>query len=645
MSRQRSSATAQIKERIKLIDVVRRYVELRRAGNRWVAPCPFHQETKPSFSVNEEEGFFYCFGCQAAGDLFDFYGRINGLDFRETLVQLAEETGVVLQDDRPSKKADAGRDLKKLAAAMYETANKFYRSNLTLPVGKECREYLERRQLSQEIIEQFELGWSLPEWRGLRDRLQKEGFTPAQGAEVGLLAAGDKGSFYDRFRGRLMFPIKNLTGKVIAFGGRIIGNEDAAKYINSTDTPLYKKGDNLYGLFQARRGITAKKTAVLTEGYMDVLTLHQFGYTNACGVLGTAITDEQVRRMAGFSSSLELIFDGDAPGRKAAMKACELVAPKGLRCRVVLLPDGEDIDSLLHKHGPEAFEELRHFAPDGLDFCIRTLASTAAPREALEWVRDFVGKVEMPELLTDFVSRLTRGLDLDEREVRQIVAAKKGHAGAKSSVQQAGSEAANQRPAPAQDSQGPRGPQKQAGAWKPDNKTWRKNYGLKPGPQTLAQRAEAYTSSLKAPESMLPKVSGADQVLLNFAVRHPHLLPKLKEAGAELIITSAWAWGFWEKISSCGPDFAPDAIVRLLDAKEKEFWGRYRVMLAPPPDKVELELSEVCADIARRCADKQARACLQALRRSGSAKDFDTDLFKAVDQTATKKNTSGSADE
>jgi len=379
--------------------VVKRYVDLRRAGNRWVAPCPFHQETKPSFSVNEEEGFFYCFGCQAAGDLFDFYGRINGLDFRETLEQLAEEAGVALEDLRPDPKASVERDLKKIALRMYEAATKHFQRNLRTEAGAACRAYLERRQLAPVIIDAFELGWSLPEWHGLADTLRRAGFSPKQGVDAGLLAAGDKGNAYDRFRGRLIFPIKSLSGKVIAFGGRIIGDEGAAKYINSTDSPLYKKGDNLYGLFQARREISIKKSVMLTEGYMDVLTLHQFGYENACGVLGTALTQEQVRRLGGFCSELELLFDGDAPGRKAALKACEMALAKGLACKVVLLPEKEDIDSLLKENGREVFEELRRFSPDGLDFCIRTL-SMQAPREALDWVKGFLAAVEQPELLS-----------------------------------------------------------------------------------------------------------------------------------------------------------------------------------------------------------------------------------------------------
>ena len=596
MSGAKGSATREIKARLNILDVVKRYVDLRRSGNRWVALCPFHQESTASFSVNEEEGFFYCFGCQAAGDIFDFYGRINGLEFRETLEQLAEEAGVALDDLRPDPKASAERDFKKAALRMYETATKHFRRNLGSESGAACRDYLERRKLAPAIIEAFELGWSLPEWRGLADTLRRAGFSPEQGIRAGLLAAGDKGNAYDRFRGRLIFPIKNLSGQVIAFGGRIIGGEDAAKYINSTDSPLYKKGDNLYGLFQARRDISAKKSVILTEGYMDVLTLHQFGYSNACGVLGTALTQEQVRRLAGFCSELELLFDGDAAGRKAALKACEMALSKGLSCKAILLHEKEDIDSLLHEKGPEAFEDLRRFAPDGLDFCIRTL-SVQAPREALDWVKSFLAAVEQPELLSRYVSRLSRGLDLDERELR---------GGLKSA------RAANSGAAP-----------------------------------YTGDRSGSHSGSRNAGNvPVRASVEGAfDREVMKFLVRYPRRLPMLRDAGALLLLTQGWAITLWKKVAVCAPeDFHPDSVLRRLDDKEKEFWGRSRVMEAPPLEHQDEELADILAMIARHSHDQQAGACMQALRQSGGKGDYDPDLLKALNETLIRQRTIGSTD-
>lgn len=420
MKRNNSSAIHAIKAKINLVDVARRYIELRRMGNRWVAPCPFHQETKPSFSINEEEGFFYCFGCQASGDLFDFFGKINGLDFRETLEQLAEEAGIALESWTPDPQAERAQSLRRQCLRMYEVANSHFQHNLNGATGAPCRAYIEQRGLSQAIVETFELGWSQAEWQALSNALQRASFSAQQGVQSGLLATSDGGRVYDRFRGRLIFPIKSLAGQVVAFGGRIIGDDDQAKYINSSDSPIYKKGEHLYGLFQARRAITQHKEAMLTEGYMDVLTLHQYGYTNAVGVLGTALTPEQVKRLSGFCSSVDLLFDGDTPGRKAALRSCEMLLVRGMSCRVVLMPQGEDIDSLLRTSGTEAFEALRSSAPSGLDFCMQTLAGQA-PRDIFAWVKHFLEQVEQPELLSYYSTRLAGGLGLKEAELRESV--------------------------------------------------------------------------------------------------------------------------------------------------------------------------------------------------------------------------------
>ena len=586
MCANRTSATREIKARLNIVDVVKRYVELRRAGGRWVAPCPFHQETKPSFSVNEEEGFFYCFGCQASGDLFDFYSRINGLEFKDALEQLAEEANVPLENTRPDPRDAAARDFRKTALRMYEAARNHYCRNLLAESGRQCREYLERRGITQGIIDGFELGWSLPGWTGLADVLRRSGYTAKQGVESGLLAANDRGSGYDRFRGRLIFPIKNLSGQVIAFGGRIIGDEDAAKYINSTDSPLYKKGENLYGLFQARRAISAKKSVILTEGYMDVLTLHQFGYENVCGVLGTALTPEQIRRLAGFCSHFELIFDGDGPGRKAALRACEMVLSKGLACKVVMLPDGEDIDSLLQQGGREQFEELKLYAPDGLDFCIRALSSQA-PREALDWVKKFLAAVEQPELLSRFVTRFSQALALDEAEMRR---------------------------------------------------------GINIPGRNEEQRADAkFAPGIKKSSPAVEK-DALDRRIMQFVVRCPQYMPELCDAGANLLLTQRWALSLWEKVARCAPEYDSDSVLRQLDTKEKEFWWHHRVMEAPPKEHQLRELADIRAAAAKCCEERQAVACLQAMRQGQDKGDYDLELLKALNETLIRQRTLGSTD-
>ncbi|MFV0422120.1 DNA primase [Oleidesulfovibrio sp.] len=495
MSGHDNSAVQAIKARLNLAELARRYVELRRIGNRWMAPCPFHQETKPSFSINEEEGFYYCFGCQASGDLIDFYCRINGLEFREGLEQLAEEAGVTLGQRQVNPYEEQERKFRTQCFDMYAIATQHFSRNLRDASGKECRDYIQGRTMSPEIVKSFELGWSKREWSALADELQRAGYQPRAAAKAGLLSTNDSGRMYDRFRGRLIFPIKNLSGKVIAFGGRIISSEDQAKYINSSDSTIYKKGDHLYGLYQARRAISQHKRALLTEGYMDVLALHQFGYANACGVLGTALTESQVKRLSGFCSHVDLIFDGDGPGRKAALRSCEMMLVKGMNCRVVLMPEGEDIDSLLHKQGTQAFDELSDQAPDGLDYCIKTLQTTFSPREILDWTTAFLNQLERPELASFYVSRLAGGLGLQEAELRA---------------------------------------------------------GLKMAGGKAAPQARSSAAGRVGKERKL------ERHLMEFAVRFPRHLTDLQARGAEEVLVSRWAKDMWDKLLEFGEGDAPN---------------------------------------------------------------------------------------
>ena len=516
MSSRNTDAIQAIKARISIADLARRYVEVRPMGSRLVAPCPFHQETKPSFSINEEQGTFYCFGCQASGDIFDFYGRINGLDFRETLEQLAEEAGVQLASYKPDPQAARHRSQKRDMLKMHELAAAHFARNLQDGRGKLCRDYIAERGISPEIQEKFGLGWSLDEWQALEGVLRRVGFGGEAAIECGLLARSSSGRPYDRFRNRLMFPIRNLSGQVVAFGGRILpalAGENDAKYINSSDSPIYKKGEHLYGLFQARPSITVKKSVMLTEGYMDVLTLHQFGYTQAVGVLGTALTPDQVKRLSGFSSNIELMFDGDGAGRKAALRSCEMLLVRGLSCRVVLFPDPHDIDSLLRAEGPEAFEALRREARDGMAFCLGVLRDMA-PKDAVDWARSFLAQVEMPELFHRFASDLSAGLGLTEAELRGGVLERK-----------------NQRNA---------------------------------------------ATSATPPAAPLVRGVSRDREIMTFAVRYPHRLPDLRDYGADLALVAPWARKLWTKLERYCHDHRPEAVFSELDPKEKQFWVRCR---------------------------------------------------------------------
>ncbi|WP_297219496.1 DNA primase [uncultured Desulfovibrio sp.] len=560
---QSREAIRAIKERLNIVDIVRRYVELKRNGPRWIAPCPFHQETKPSFSVNEEQGLFYCFGCQASGDLLDFYGRINGLDFRETLEQLAAEAGITLEhgpsDGRRQQQARQERSARQQMLRMNEMAASHFAATLRGPQGEECRAYVARRGLSPDIVERFGLGWAPREWQSLAGVLHRAGFADALAVEAGLLGQSDRGRAYDRFRGRLMFPIRNLSNQIIAFGGRIIGDEDEAKYINSAETPLYHKGDNLYGLAQARKGITTCGRALLTEGYMDVLTLHQFGYDNAVGVLGTALTPEQIKRLSGFTSQVVLLFDGDRAGRKAALRSCEMLLARGLACQVVLMPDGEDIDSLLRTRGTEAFEDLLRRAPDGLRFCVDVLRALA-PRETVEWARTFLSRVEVPELLSQYASRLATHLQLAEDLLRQGMTERRG------------------RPGPA------------AG---------------RPADAGLARQ------------------NMRDVQIMLFAVRYPHRLEDLRDIGADLALQSPEARAFWDVIEQWGAEEAPYHMTE----RQRQFWFAQREgPAAAPLDSGDHEFQYLKKNLDAYYASAQKSSVSAALQHNTGTGDFSADL-------------------
>ena len=373
---------------------------------------------------------------------------------------------------------------------IHEIAAAHFMDNLVGADGRECRDYMARRGISEEVAKTFGLGWSRRDWQSLAEVLRRAGFSESMGVEAALLGKSERGRAYDRFRGRLMFPIRSLSGNVIAFGGRIIADEDEAKYINSSDSLLYKKGEHLYGLQQARRAIATGKPAMLTEGYMDVVTLHQFGYTSAVGVLGTAFTPEQVKRISGFTSHVELLFDGDKPGRKAALRACEMLLTRGLSCKVILFPEGEDIDSLLRTQGTDIFEHLRGNAPEGMAFCVQTLRDMA-PREAVDWAREFLRQVELPELVSRFASTLSTGLGLAESELRERVI-----------------ESRNARSLP-------------------------RNADGTPPPVRTNPR---------------------DREIMTFAVRYPSSLPRLRDIGAHLVLSAPWARELWQKLEDTPAD-------------------------------------------------------------------------------------------
>ncbi len=362
----------EIRAAVDIVELVGRVVNLRKAGQSYKGLCPFHAEKTPSFIVNPRRGIFHCFGCGVGGDAFAFLMRQDRLSFPEAVRMLGRQAGVALPEERGPREGESGRE--ELLRVM-ELAAAFYVAALWTPAGEAARRYLAGRGIAEETARRFGLGWAPEGWDRLRDAMRAAGV-----GEDTLVAAGlavpreGRPGVYDRFRGRLLFAIRDGQGRVVAFGGRALGDEQP-KYLNSPETPLYTKGNLLYGADLAREAMRARNRALLVEGYVDCLMAHQHGFTETVAALGTAFTAQQLGVLRRHCDEVITFFDADAAGQKAAARAEELLEPSGaglawgvnrtgaldapgaLRVKVALLPAGHDPDTFLRAEGAAAFEE------------------------------------------------------------------------------------------------------------------------------------------------------------------------------------------------------------------------------------------------------------------------------------------------
>jgi DNA primase len=355
----------ELRARLSLSDVVGRKVALkRRSGAEYAGLCPFHNEKSPSFTVNDKKGFFYCFGCHEKGDAVGFVMKTEGLSFPDAVEKLAREVGLPVPRASPQERERAQQ-----ASSLQEVvehAARWFQTQLRLPVGRHGLDYLRGRGLSDQTIDDFRLGFSPDSRDGVIAALKREGATMDKIVEAGLaIQPEDAGRApYDRFRGRVMFPINDRRGRVIAFGGRVIGPGEP-KYLNSPETPLFHKGANLYCLDRARVASTKDQPVIVAEGYMDVIALHIAGFTGAVAPLGTALTEGQLGEVWKLADEPYLCFDGDNAGRRAAQRGAERALPllkAGKSLRFIALPAGEDPDSLIRARGPAAIESVLKLA-------------------------------------------------------------------------------------------------------------------------------------------------------------------------------------------------------------------------------------------------------------------------------------------
>ena len=346
----------QIKSQLDIVRVISDYVpRLRRFGNRYSCLCPFHNEKTPSFSVYADHQFYKCFGCDAKGDVFSFVMAMDNITFWRRSKKLAEQNGIPLP--KQSQATDEKTRVRAALRDIHDLALEHFRANLNGPGGASVRAYLKERGVTQASAESFQLGLSDGGGRTLLRLLEQRGFKPDQLKESGLFGRREDGALYDRFRNRLMFPIHDESGKVIAFGGRALDPEDKAKYINSSETELYKKSNVLYNLHRAKQTASKADRVVMVEGYMDVIGATQAGVAEVVAPCGTALTTEQIRALKRHSQNLHLNFDPDSAGDKAAERSIKLLLDENVRIRVVELEGGLDPDEFCKEHGIEIYQE------------------------------------------------------------------------------------------------------------------------------------------------------------------------------------------------------------------------------------------------------------------------------------------------
>src|SRR4051795_10568544 len=372
-----------VRDAADMVHLVSEKTDLRRVGTRWTGLCPFHDERTPSFSVNAEEKLYYCFGCGEGGDAFKFVQQTDGLEFQEAVELLAERSGVQVEREEDDPRAEQRRRRRERLHTLLDRAAGFY-SNYLRDAGEAAaaREYLTSRGLSDEVLTEFRVGYSPSAWDRMLVGARQGGFTEEELVAAGLAQRGRGGGLYDRFRGRIMFPLADARGRVLGFGARQMGEGRGPKYLNTSENDLYHKGRQLFGIDVARKEAMRTGRFVVVEGYTDVLALHQAGIREAVAIMGTAMTQEQLAELAKVGDSnrrgtVFLALDADRAGRDAMLRAARLAEDRGVDLRVVDMPEGTDPADLLGQEGAEAFTERMERAGPMIEFQVRRVLADA----------------------------------------------------------------------------------------------------------------------------------------------------------------------------------------------------------------------------------------------------------------------------
>jgi len=408
-----------VKDRIDIVEVLSDYIELKKAGANYKALCPFHSEKTPSFIVSPDKQVFHCFGCAVGGDVVGFVMRYESMSFPEALKFLAKKAGM-RPEEYESGDFSAHTEEKAALKALLKEASEFYAESLVR--NKQAKEYLVNRGLSGESLKKFSLGYAPKGWHAVTDHLKEKKYSEELILKSGVVQQGPKGIF-DMLRDRIIFPILDAQGAVIAFGGRVM-DDSLPKYLNSPDTMLFKKGETLYGLYQAKEGIRKKGYAVLSEGYLDVIVPYQHGFENVMAPLGTALTPAHLKKLRRFTNKLVLVFDGDQAGLGAAKRALGTALEQNFNVKVTVLPQGEDPDSLLKAKGAAEFKKFLGRAWGPMEFVLR---GTKGPRvDIIKEAVAIIGRTPEPIMREELIRELSETAKIREEAVRKELKREKG---------------------------------------------------------------------------------------------------------------------------------------------------------------------------------------------------------------------------
>jgi DNA primase len=437
MARFSRESVERVKDAADIVEIVSAYTDLRRQGQAMWGLCPFHDERTPSFKVNATDKLYYCFGCEASGDVFRFVEEKEGLDFPAAVESLAERYGVELERDAEDPRAEAARRKRARLYELLERTSKFYARYLwESPKAAKAREYLGERGLEEKVLRDFEVGMAPSAWDQVLVGSQRAKFTIPELVGAGLIQKGRQGGHYDRFRKRITFPIRDQRGRVLGFGARALSADSKPKYLNSPEGELYRKSHTLYGIDRARGPIARAQRAIVVEGYTDVLALHQAGVGESVAVMGTAITPEQLGMLAGLTETVVLALDADRAGADAMIRAQRVAGDRGLELRVAAMPEGEDPADMLGEGDLERFQTLVEKAIDLPSFRVRTalgrgdLGSVAGRERVLGEVAPVLAAmgeaVGRDELVREVADRLDTDPSLVVERVRSAPAETEG---------------------------------------------------------------------------------------------------------------------------------------------------------------------------------------------------------------------------